>query len=205
MVAAQISSFAYNSSMNTTLAIVLGICLSASCGFRVFTPFLVTSIASNAGYLNVGETFSWLGTWPALIAFLIATVVEIGAFYIPWLDHALDIIASSVAIVAGAVLFAAVAFELDPFVKWALAIIAGGGSAAVVQGGTMFTRAGSTATTGGLGNFIVSTFETVAGIMFPALSLILPLVTFVALIVLVLVMYLAGRTLLRRLTPAGTP
>jgi uncharacterized protein DUF4126 len=189
--------------MDTALAITLGICLAASCGFRVFAPLLVTSIAANAGFLNVGENFSWLGSWPALIAFAIAAVVEIGAFYIPWLDHALDAIASPIAVIAGAVLFAAVAFDLDPFVKWALAIVAGGGSAAIVQGGTMLTRAGSTATTGGFANFIVSTFESVAAIIFPALSLILPLLTFVALIVLILVMYLAGRSLLRLLMSVG--
>jgi hypothetical protein len=185
--------------MDTTVAIAVGICLAASCGFRVFAPLLITSIAANAGYVGLGENFSWLGSWPALTALAIATVLEIGAFYIPWLDHVLDIIATPVAAIAGAVLFAAVAFDLDPFVKWALAIIAGGGSAAVVQGGTMLTRAGSTATTGGFANFIVSTFETIAAIAFPVLSLIIPILTFVALLVLTLVMYLAGRSLLRRL------
>jgi hypothetical protein len=164
---------------------------------------LVTSIAANAGFLNVGENFGWLAGWPALIALAIATVVEIGAFYIPWLDHLLDVIASPIAVIAGAILFAAVAFDLDPFTKWALAIVAGGGSAAVVQGGTILTRAGSTATTGGFGNFIVSTFEAIAAIVFPALSLILPLLTLLALIVLVLLMYFAGRSLLRRLTSAN--
>jgi Domain of unknown function (DUF4126) len=190
---------AYNSTMDTTLAIALGICLAASCGFRVFAPLLITSIAANADFLHVSESFSWLGSWPAVIAFAVATVLEIGAFYVPWLDHVLDVIATPIAAIAGAVLFAAVAFDLDPFVKWALAIIAGGGSAAVVQGGTMLTRAGSTATTGGFANFVVSTFETIAAIAFPVLSLILPLLTFVALIALILVMYFAGRGLLRRL------
>jgi hypothetical protein len=186
--------------MDTTLAIALGICLAASCGFRIFAPLLVTSVAASAGYVNVSESFNWLGSWPALIAFAVATVIEIGAFYIPWLDHVLDVIASPIAMIAGAILFAAVAFELDPFVKWALAIVAGGGSAAVVQGGTMVARGGSTVTTGGLANFIVSTFENIAAIVFPTLSLILPLLTFAALVVLILAMYLAGRRLLQRLT-----
>jgi len=188
--------------MDTVLAITLGICLAASCGFRVFAPLLVTSIAANAGFLNISDNFAWLGGTPSLVAFAIASAVEMGAFYIPWLDHALDVIASPIAVIAGAILFAAVAFDLDPFVKWALAIVAGGGSAAVVQGGTMVTRGGSTVTTGGLANFIVSTFENIAAIVFPMLSLILPLLTFAALVALIVAMYVAGRRLLRQLTTA---
>jgi hypothetical protein len=191
--------------MDTILAIALGICLAASCGFRVFAPLLVTSIAANAGFLQVSENFTWLGGRPALVAFAIAAIVEMSAFYIPWLDHALDVIASPIAVIAGAILFAAVAFDLDPFVRWALAIVAGGGSAAIVQGGTMVTRGGSTITTGGLANFIVSTFENIAAIVFPTLSLILPLLTFAALMVLIVAMYLAGRRLLQRLIANNAP
>ena len=65
--------------MDTTLAIALGICLSASCGFRVFAPFLVTSIAANAGYLNVGESFGWLGGWALAYAATGAAVRTVGS------------------------------------------------------------------------------------------------------------------------------
>jgi len=182
--------------MESLLALVVGIGLAASCGFRVFAPLLVASAATHAGYLDVAHGFDWLGTWTALIAFAVAAAVEIGAFYIPWLDNLLDTIASPAAVIAGVVLFAAVAIDIDPFLKWSLAIIAGGGSAAIVQGGTVLTRAASTGTTAGLANFMVSTLETVAGFLFSLMSIAVPVLTLILLIALVGSMYYIGRRVL---------
>jgi Domain of unknown function (DUF4126) len=185
--------------MDAVFATVVGIGLAASCGFRVFVPMLVVSAAANGGYLELNQGFAWLGTPGALVAFAIAAAVECGAYYIPWLDHLLDTIASPAAVVAGVILFAASAVSLDPFMQWSLAIIAGGGSAAVVQGGTILTRVASTATTGGLANFVVTTLETLAGFIFPVLFIVVPLVTLALLIVVVACMYYAGREIARRL------
>jgi hypothetical protein len=185
--------------MDSVVGVILGIGLAASCGFRVFVPLLVASVATQAGYLDVGDGFDWLATWPATIAFGVAAVVEIGAFYIPWLDNLLDAIASPAAVVAGAVLFAAFAVDLDPFLKWMLAIIAGGGSAAIVQTGTVLTRAASTSTTAGLANFLVSTFETVAGFSFSLMAIVVPILTLILLIVLTAIMFYIGRRVLRNL------
>jgi hypothetical protein len=185
--------------MEATLATIVGIGLAASCGFRVFVPMLVAGGAAHVGYLKLNQGFEWLGTPAALIAFGVAAVVESAAYYIPWLDHLLDTIASPAAVVAGAILFAASAVELDPFLLWSLAIIAGGGAAAVVQGGTILARLASTGTTGGLANFVISTVETVAGFVFSVLSLVVPLLTLLLLAVTVVCMYYVGRQIARRL------
>ena len=131
------------------LAILIGLGLAASCGFRVFVPLLVVSLAARSDYLDLAEGFSWMASDAALLATLIATGIEIAAYYVPWLDNLLDTIASPAAVVSGTVLFAACVTEFDPFLKWSLALIAGGGSAAVVQGGTVLTRGASTISTGG--------------------------------------------------------
>jgi hypothetical protein len=183
--------------MDVSIAVIVGIGLAASCGFRVFAPLLVVSGATNAGYLEVTEGFAWIGTWPALIAFAVAAIIEIGAFYIPWLDNALDTVASPIAVVAGAILFAAVAVDLDPFLRWSLAIIAGGGSAALVQGGTVLTRVASTSTTAGLANFVVSTLETAAGFVFSVMAIVVPILTIILLVALIGSMYYVGRRVLR--------
>jgi uncharacterized membrane protein len=140
-----------------------------------------------------------ISTWPATIAFAVAAAVEIIVFYIPWLDNLLDTIASPFAAIAGVVLFGAVAGNLDPFLQWSLAIIAGGGSAAIVQGGTVLTRAASTSTTAGLANFIVSTFETAAGVFFSLMAIVVPILALILLVVLVASMYYAGRRILGKL------
>ena len=175
--------------LQTALAVIVGIGLAASCGFRVFVPLLVVSGAANAGYLDVAENLRWLATPVALMAFAVASVAEIGAYYVPWLDNALDTIASPLSAVAGAILFAASVTGFDPFWQWSLAIIAGGGAAAVVQGGTVAARLASTATTGGLANFVVNTVETIFGVVFSVLAIVVPVVALVLLVIVVAGMY----------------
>ena len=76
--------------METALSVILGIGLSAACGFRVFVPMLGTSIAALSGHLELSEGFGWIGTPAAAIGFGTATVIEIGAYYVPWLDNLLE-------------------------------------------------------------------------------------------------------------------
>lgn len=79
---------------NLLLAILLGIGLAAACGFRIFVPLLVMSIATRSGEIHLASGFDWIGSTPALVIFATATALEIGAYYIPWLDSLLDLIAS---------------------------------------------------------------------------------------------------------------
>src|SRR5436305_9635077 len=145
--------------MEAVLGVCLGIGLSAACGFRVFVPMLVMSIASLSGHLSLAPGFSWIGTYPALVTFSVATVLEIGGYFIPWLDHLLDTMATPAAIVAGTVVTAAIVTNMSPMMKWTLAIIAGGGAAALVQSATVVARGISTGTTGGMGNPLIATIE----------------------------------------------
>jgi hypothetical protein len=183
--------------MESVLAVMVGIGLAASCGFRVFVPLLVVSGAAHAGYLDVAQGFEWLRTWTAFVSFAVAAAVEVAAYYIPWLDNLLDTISSPAAVIAGAVLFAATTVNLDPSLQWSLAIIAGGGSAAIVQGGTVLSRIASTTSTGGLANFAVSTIESLAGFAFSILSIVVPLIALILLAAVIGGMYYLGRQVLR--------
>jgi len=123
------------------LSVCLGIGLSAACGFRVFIPLLVLSGASLIGSVHlVPELFAT------------AAVFEVAAYYIPWVDHLMDTIAGPAAAVAGALVMASSLTDMGPLLKWTLAVIAGTGSAALVQGSTMLARGLSTTLTGGMGN-----------------------------------------------------
>ena len=119
--------------MEELLGLFIGIGLSATCGFRVFVPLFGMSIAHHAGALSFSSGFDWIGSWPATIAFGIAMVIEIAAYYIPWVDNLLDTIATPAAVVAGTIVTASMVGDVSPFLRWSLAIIAGGGIAAVVQ------------------------------------------------------------------------
>src|SRR5262249_16772323 len=128
---------------------LIGIGLAASCGFRVFIPMLVMSLAVRAGFLQLSDGWHWMGSWPALIAFSVASVAEIVGFYIPWIDHLLDTVAIPAAVIAGTVATAACVADMHPLLKWSSAIIAGGGIAGAIQGSTGFVCGASTAAAGG--------------------------------------------------------
>jgi hypothetical protein len=170
--------------MQELLGIFIGIGLSATCGFRIFVPLLGMSLAHHAGALSFTEGFEWIGSWPATIAFGIAMVIEIAGYYIPWLDNLLDTIATPAAIVAGTIATASMVTDVTPFLRWTLAIIAGGGIAGLVQGSSVLVRGASTAHTAGLANPIVATGELVASIVGTFVSIILPTVAFVLVVLL---------------------
>jgi hypothetical protein len=161
--------------METLLSLCVGVGLSAACGFRVFVPLLFTSIAALSGHLTLSAGFGWIGTYPALIAFALATVLEIAGYYIPWLDHFLDTLATPAAVVAGTIITASQVHEVTPFLKWTLALIAGGGAAASVQGLTVFARSASLVSTGGLANPIVATAELGGSILTSVLAVFIPI------------------------------
>jgi hypothetical protein len=161
--------------MEIALTVLIGIGLAAACGFRVFVPFLVVSIAHATGHLELAEGFEWVGTNPAIIAFAIATLLEILAYYIPWLDNLLDTIATPAAVVAGTVIAASVVTDVSPFLRWTLAIIAGGGTAAAVQAATVAVRGTSSVTTGGVANPVVSTGELGGSAVVATLAVVLPI------------------------------
>lgn len=121
--------------MEALLGIPVGLALSTAAGLRVFVPLLLTGLAARAGYLSLTPSMSWLGSDAALLAFGTATVLEVGAYYVPWLDNLLDTVATPAAITAGVITTAAVTPELSPLLRWTLAIVAGGGAAGLVQAG----------------------------------------------------------------------
>ncbi|MDQ3194546.1 MAG: DUF4126 domain-containing protein [Bacteroidota bacterium] len=177
--------------MDIALGILLGIGLAASCGFRVFVPMLVTSVVSLLGYIKLSPGFEWMGSWIAFAAFLIATIVEIAAFYIPWLDNALDTVSGPLAMIAGTVLTASFLTETTPLIQWALGIIVGGGTAGIVKVGASAARLTSTATTGGMANAVVATTENVMSVVLSILSFIIPIVT--AFVVFLIIIYLVRK------------
>jgi len=159
------------------ISILLGISLAASCGFRIFVPLLVTNIFSLAGWVHLSGGFEWMGTWIAFAIFLSATIIEIGAYYIPWLDNALDTVAVPLAAVAGTLLSVSFIADFPPAVQWAIGIIAGGGTAAIIKTAAGAVRLGSSAASAGFTNWIVATLEHIASFIMSGLSFIIPIVT----------------------------
>ena len=188
--------------METLLSICVGIGLSAACGFRLFVPPLVMSVASLFGHLTLSPNFAWMGTYPAMVAFAVATCIEVVAYYIPWVDNLLDTVATPMAIAAGTVVTASLIPDTDPMLQWTVALIAGGGSAGTIQAFTGIGRLASTVMTGGLGNALLSTIESSSSVILSGLAIAVPVFA-VCLVAVLLVFKLSklGRGLALRRGP----
>ncbi len=186
------------------LSAFIGIGLAAASGFRVFLPMFAVSLAAYMGWINLPESFHWLSGIPTLIATGIAMVAEILAYYIPYVDHLLDTINVPLATVAGSILFASQFTTMDTFPQWALALIAGGGTAAAISSGFAGTRAASTATTGGLGNSVVATTETAGAGIMSVLAMAAPVIAAIAAVILLVIVFVLGRKIWRKFRKYNT-
>lgn len=163
--------------MDTLAALSVGICLSAACGLRVFIPMLALSLGARLGLVTPGAGWEWIGTWSACSGFALAAGLEIAGYYVPWLDHLLDTIATPLAVVTGGIAAAASLSgvgELAPSITSASAIIGGGATAGAVQLSTVGVRAASGGMTGGVLNPLVSTVENVMSVVVSVLAIVVP-------------------------------
>lgn len=179
--------------------LLLAIGLSAACGFRVFLPPLVLGVLGHLGVIDLRPELAWLAGWPALTVLLTASAVESLAYFVPWLDHLLDVLMAPVAVIAGTLLSAALFDAYDPAVKWSLALIAGGGASALARSGSSGLRALSTVTTGGFANFLVAGAETVGAVGMTILAVMFPVLA----LMIIGTMVMAAIVLLRRVRRVG--
>lgn len=180
--------------MESLISMALGIGLAAAAGFRVFVPLFALSLASYFNVWPLNEQWQWLASPFALMILAAACIAEALAYLIPWFDNLLDTLAVPLAGVAGTAVMASTMADLNPAVTWALAIIGGGGAAAVIKGVNAGGRAVSTATTGGVANPIFSIWETVSAAFMSFLAIFFPVLAVIAVIILAFIMYKIWRS-----------
>lgn len=170
------------------LAVVVGVCLSATCGFRVFTPMLMTSVFHHMDWLILSGGFEWIGSTPALIAFAVAAMFEVSSNYLPFIASILKAIAIPAAIIAGTLLMAAYIGEMNEFLTWSIALIAGGGTAGTIST-TMVPIKASSELIPIVGPVAVSFGEDLIAFFTPILVFVIPIaaVVFVTILIIILI------------------
>jgi len=171
--------------VNVLLSIAAGLALAAAAGFRAFVPLFATALAIHLGWVEAAPGFAWLGEPLVLIVLGVATVTEIAAYYIPGVDHVLDVIAAPVAIAAGVIAAAGVMVGLPDWARWVTAIGAGGIVTTAGHALNAVGRAKTGAVSGGLGNPVYATGELAGSLMLSSLALLLPVAAIVALIAII--------------------
>jgi hypothetical protein len=179
--------------VETIMSIFLGVGLAASTGFRIFLPLFALSLAAYFDLWELNESWQWIGGLLTVITLGVATLVEIFAYFIPWVDNLLDSIAIPLAALAGTAVMVSTIADLDPLITWTLAIIAGGGTASAIKGASASGRLASTVTTGGLANPIVSAAETGTAFLVTITALFAPILAAILVIIILIVIFAVYR------------
>ena len=172
------------------IAASTGLGLAAASGFRVFLPPFLMAVWVRFGFLDVnidGTEFEAFSSDVSILLLGVASLSEILAYKIPWMDNMLDSLATPMAGLAGVSVVAISLEGADPSVQWALAIIAGGGTSLSIQSATVAGRELSSMFTLGLANPFFSIIEDVASVSLIFIALLAPLLALFASLVLIFV------------------
>jgi hypothetical protein len=168
-----------NNMMNALTSLCIGIGLSTSSGFRILVPFACLSAAAVYGDISLPTQMAWLDSYPVFLGLLAGTCLEIAAYYVPWLNDALDTVELPAAVISGTYLTGAFAADLPSLLQWSLALVAGGGIAGSINGMTGVTRLATNTVTAGAATPVTSSLEWMSALMLAVLALTLPLLALI--------------------------
>ena len=183
------------------LPALLGLGLASATGLRTFLPLLMLALAARFEMFGVRliDQMDWLVSWPAIAALATATVAEFAGDKVPAIDHGLNAIGYVTRPVAGAIAAGSVFWNVDPSAAAIAGLIVGAPAALAFNAAQTGVRVGSTATTGGLGNPLVSLVEDVLAFLTVIIAFLAPILIPIVVIGLIVVIYrLARRVRARR-------
>ncbi len=188
------------------LPALLGLGLASATGLRTFLPLLMLALAARFEMFGVRliDQMDWLVSWPAIAALTTATVAEFAGDKVPAIDHALNAVGYVTRPVAGAVAAGSVFWGVDPAAAAIAGLIVGAPAALAFNAAQTGVRVGSTATTGGLGNPVVSLIEDVLAFLTVIVAFLAPILIPIVLIGLAIVVFRLARRIRDRNDPRPT-
>jgi len=188
------------------LPALLGLGLASATGLRTFLPLLMLALAARFEMFGVRliDQMDWLVSWPAIAALGVATTAEFLGDKVPAVDHGLNAVGYVTRPVAGAIAAGSVFWAVDPAMAAVAGLIVGAPAALAFNAAQTGVRVGSTTTTGGLGNPVVSLIEDVLAFFTVILAFLAPILIPVALIGLAVIVFRLARRIRERreATPA---
>lgn len=182
------------------LPVLLGLGLASATGLRTFLPLLMLALAAKFGLFGVelNDQMAWLGSWGAISALGLAASFEFAGDKIPAVDHALSVVGAFTRPIAGALAAASVFHGVDPATAAIAGIIVGAPTAFAFNAAQGGTRLASTATTGGLGNPVLSFIEDALAFLTVMIAFVLPLLIPVVLVSVIWIVWRLTRRFRRR-------
>lgn len=157
----------------TNLATAFG--LSASAGLNAYIPlFILAVVARYTDWFKLSPPYDVLTSPWVIGALAVLILIEFFADKIPIVDHANDVLGTVIRPAAGALLFASTTGAVNG-IQPEMAVVTGLLIAGTVHAAKASARPLVTATTGGLGNPVVSTVEDTVATVVSFGAILLPL------------------------------
>jgi hypothetical protein len=189
--------------MDTTTAIgsvLAAFGLSGAAGLNPWLPLFVSALLHRLDVVELGAPFDELSSTGWLVGLGLLTTVDFIGDKIPMIDHALHAIGTVIAPASGAVLFTGQT-GLETDIPSLVAIVLGALTAETIHLGRASARPAATATTGGVGNPVLSFAEDVGSGLLTAVAFLLPLLAVLLLLALVVALVKSWRRFRRRPAP----
>lgn len=159
-------------------AAAAGTAIAAACGLRAFLPLLALALGVHFGFVHVEKAGAWIGTTPAIVTLVWATVIELAADKVPALDHVLDLIATFLRPVAAGVAAWCTFVGVHPALAVAAALILGTGAMGLHVAKAK-VRLGSSMLTLGAANPMLSIVEDALATGLSAMAILAPIAALV--------------------------
>ena len=166
--------------------------LSTSAGLNAYLPLLVVALAARyTSLIQLNEPWDVMTSGWVIAVLVVLLLIEMTVDKIPVVDTVNDVIQTVGRPLAGAILFAAasgVVGDIHPALAFLAGILIAGG----VHSLKAVARPVVTATTGGMGNWLVSLVEDVLSLITAVLAILVPILILLV-IVAVLLILVRGR------------
>lgn len=175
--------------------------LSSAAGLNAYLPLLVVALTARfTNLIELNEPWDVLTSWWVIGVLVVLLLIEMTVDKVPAVDTINDGINTFIRPVAGAILFAAssgVVGDMHPVLALICGLLVAGGVHAVKA----TARPAVTATTAGLGNWLVSLSEDVLSFITAVLAILVPI--FLVFLMVLVVLSLAWWWSRRRTRHAG--
>lgn len=161
--------------------------LSGAAGLNAWLPLFLSALLARLDVVELAQPFDDLTSTPALLLLGALTVADFVGDKIPVVDHLLHLAGSVIAPVSGAILFTGQT-GLETDLPTLGAVVLGGATAGSIHAARAAVRPVSTATTGGLGNPVLSLGEDAGSLLLVVTAFVLPLLALVLVVWLLVVL-----------------
>lgn len=171
--------------------------LSGAAGLNAWLPLFVSALVARAGLVELDQPFGELSTTTGLVVLGVLTAADFVGDKIPVVDHVLHVAGAVVAPVSGAVLFVGQT-GLETDLPTLAAVVLGAGTAGSIHAARSAVRPVSTATTGGVGNPVLSLGEDIGSFLLTVVAFVLPVLALLMVVALGVALVSAWTKLRRR-------